>query len=161
MAVSPVRAMIRRTVALLALTLVAAFGFITTSGPASAAPATAARIESARAAIAATLVAPAAVSTSAVSLNAEAVSDCFVANSYCRTGSIPANGSGHFVQILAGTNLGGGTFRVIDSGNGAVVWSKGLGNWQTKQYYIGGLYSSYYCEDRNSGFGATCQIFNF
>lgn len=75
----------------------------------------------------------------------------------CTTGSLQA-GPSHTIRIEALTFVGGGNFKLIDV-SGAVVWQKGLGNFQHKWYSVTGLYSSYYCTVRDASPGAGCALF--
>ncbi|MEU0521940.1 hypothetical protein [Streptosporangium sp. NPDC006007] len=83
---------------------------------------------------------------------------CSATVSSCTTGSLQV-GPSHKLTVEALTTVGGGNFKVIDSVNGAVIWSKGLGNFQDKYYTLINVYSSYYCTVRDAGPGAGCALF--
>lgn len=124
-------------------------------------PARARRI--AAAALAAPLLAlslPSPAQASATS--ASQASPCVVFLTSCNTNAIPANSSGHYVQLelWAGGSGVGCSFRIRDVNSWAVVMSARVGAFAYGKFYVGGLYGWYRGELYRCSTNATGNIFN-
>lgn len=92
-----------------------------------------------------------------------ATASCYVGvgSSSCSSGSIPADAAEHYIyfSVRGGLTCARADFRIIDSGNGAVVYSRHVGA-GVASGYVRGLYGSYYLRVINSCGGGGGKIEN-
>ena len=72
---------------------------------------------------------------------------------YCTTGSISAHSSQHWVRVAYSAYAGcEGTWRLYDSGNGALVGSGSTGSDGVSDVYVYGLYGTYHARFDRKGY---------